>query len=46
MEMDNRTFNIYCLSNINKFEDDVMNTVIEEYDISVRPRIKKCRIKN
>ena len=34
MEIDNRTFNIYCLSNINKFEDDVMNTVIEEYDIS------------
>ena len=34
MEIDNRTFNIYCLSNINKFEDDLINTVIEEYDIS------------
>ena len=34
MEIDNRTFNIYCLSNINKFEDDGINTVIEKSDIS------------
>ena len=40
MEIDNRTFNIYCLSNINKFEDDVINTVIEEYDIQYQLLIK------